>query len=226
MEIIREKDSLGFYEIKLIKGDRTLTISFGGNGDLYWNLQNTENMDSKDEYFIINRSDGPIYDLFQKLYFRVSNHHIFQVNEVERAFCNSEEELKMLCEQKRKCNEELSNHPHFKALCNGKYVEWHSDNEPFETGNRLVMFLDYGTEEMTINISRVSREYDFLNVCFTHSGSRYSPFDMAFYEHYNELCEIDLTVALPSEEIVNGFDKDLGRKLRKTNPNNCQPEIK
>lgn len=213
MEITRKKDGLGFYEIKMTEENSTLTISFGGNGDLYWNLLNIENMDSKDEYFIISQNDGPIYDLFQKLYLNISNHQIFHISEVEEAFSYSEEELKVLREQKRKDNEELVSHPYFKALCNGEYVEWHSDNEPFETGNRLVMFLDYRAGEMIINIKRVSREYDFLNVCFTHAGSRYSPFDLAFYEHYNELCKIELTVASPSKDV----DKHLINRKRTEN---------
>lgn len=193
MEIKREKDGLGFYEIKMTKDDSVLTICFGGNGDLYWDLLNMENMDSKDEFFYIDKNDGPIYDLFQKLFSKVSNHQIFQVNELEEAICNSELEKKELYNKKRIDNEELSNHPYFNALCNGGYIEWHSDNEPFEIGNRLVMVQDYAAGEIIINITRVSRHYDFLNVCFTHSGSRYSPFDLAFYEHYKELCEMDLT---------------------------------
>ena len=64
MEIIREKDSLGFDVIKLIKENATLTIYFGGNGDVYWDLMNIDNIDSQNESFIISEDDGPIYDLF------------------------------------------------------------------------------------------------------------------------------------------------------------------
>ena len=38
MKITREKDYLGFYELKIAKENKILTISFGGNGDLYWTL--------------------------------------------------------------------------------------------------------------------------------------------------------------------------------------------
>lgn len=215
MKITREKDYLGFYELKMIKGPITLTISFGGNGDLYWNLINTENFDSQDECFIIDKEDGTIYDLFQKLYFRLSNHQIFQVNEREETF----ESLKTLHERNQEYNEELVEHPYFQDLCNGKYVEWHSDNEPFETGNRLIMSLDPIVGKLIINIKRTSRKYDFLNVCFTHSGSRYSPFDLAFYENYRKLCEMDLETTLPSESIGN-FDEKTGIAVKELKRNN------
>lgn len=203
MEVQREKDGLGFYEVKLTKGDSILTICFGGNGDLYWDLLNMEDMDSRDEYFTIDKNDGVIYDLFLELYSRVSNHQIFQVIKVEEDYCTSELERKELHNRKRMDNEELSTHPYFNALCNGEYIEWHSDNEPFETGNRLVMFQDYAAGEILINIIRVSRNYDYLNVCFTHSGSRYSPFDLAFYEHYKQLCEMELDKVPTHEDEVS-----------------------
>ncbi len=213
MKITREKDYLGFNELKMTKGSTTLTISFGGNGDLYWNLVNIDNLDSTNETFIISKNDGAIYNLFQKLYFKLSHHQIFQTNEREQSLCNKEK-LKMLWEQNQKYNEELSEHPYFKDLCNGQYIEWHSDNEPFETGNILIMLLDNLEEKITINIKRISRHYDFLNVCFTHSGSRYSPFDLAFYENYRELCEMDLTI---NENIGNTKENDIVIKQLKPN---------
>lgn len=192
MEIIREKDSLGFYEIKMIKGESRFTICFGGNGDLYWDILNLDDMDSKDEFFTIDKGDGEVYNLFYKLFKNVSEHQVFHVNDVEKSYCNSEDEVRKLEIRNRMFNEELSSHPYFRDLCNGQYIEWHSDNEPFETGNRLTVFLDEEKGEIMLEINRVSREYDFLNVAFSHSGSRYSPFDLAFYEHYSAMCEMEL----------------------------------
>ena len=209
MKITREKDYLGFYELKIAKENKTLTISFGGNGDLYWNIVNKADFDSDDESFIISKNDGPIYDLFQKLYFNLSNHEIFHSNKKEEAFCNR----KFLQKRNKKYNEKLLEHPYFNDLCNGKYIKWHSDNEPFITGNRLIMTFDSIEDKVIINIKRISREYDFLNVCFTHSGSRYSPFDLAFYENYRELCEMNLTPTKTSENKEN-FDETIIKKLK------------
>ncbi len=192
MEIKREKDSLGYYTISLLKDDIQFRIYFGGNGDLYWDILNMRNMDSSDEFFILDKSDGAIYELFYKLYMRVINHQVFQVREVDKSFCRTEEDVKKLYKKIEKDNEELYSHAYFKDLCSDGCVVYHSDNEPYETGNRLTMFLDEASGELSIEINRVSRGYDFLDVCFTHSGSRYSPFDLAFYEHYSDLCEIDL----------------------------------
>ncbi len=190
MEITRDKDYLGFYAIKMRKENKILTISFGGNGDLYWNLMNVDNFDIQEENFIISKNDGPIYDLFLKLFFSLSNHQIFKVYE----------------EEKRKDNE-LLDYPYFKDLCNGSYVEWHSDNEPFEIGNILFIRLDSMASKIIINIKRVNRKYDFLTVCFSNSGSRYSPFDLVFYENYRKLCEMDITPT-PIENIIS-FAKKL-----------------
>ncbi len=215
MEIIREKDSLGFDVIKLIKENATLTIYFGGNGDVYWDLMNIDNIDSQDESFIISENDGPIYDLFHKLFLSISNYQIFQVNEEEASYCRNSEELRILREKERKYNEKLVSHPYFKDLCNGTYVEWHSDNEPFETGNILMLLSDSITKTVTINIKRVSPDYGFLIVCFTHSGSRYRPFDLAFYEHYRKLCEMDLASPPPSTDMEDSTKK--GAKLMLNN---------
>ena len=212
MEIIKEKDSLGYYVIKITKENTILTIFFGGNGDLYWDLMNMDNDDSQNESIIISEDDGPIYDLFQKLFSSLANHQIFQVDELEESFCHNPEKLQILREQKRKDNERLLRHPYFKDLCNGNYVEWHSDNEAFETGNILTILLDSKANKVIINIKRVSCDYGFLNVCFTHSGSRYRPFDLAFYENYRELCEMDLATPQPYESI-EGLARTL--KLKK-----------
>lgn len=79
MKITKEKDLNGYDEIKMFKDNMIFTISFGGNGDLYWDLRNMEDIDmeSKEESFRICKDDGLIYDLFQMLYYRVSNHQIF-----------------------------------------------------------------------------------------------------------------------------------------------------
>ncbi len=200
MEISRKKDSLGYDVIKMTKEGITLTIFFGGNGDLYWDLMNLDDFESQDESFVISPSDGPIFELFRRLFCSIATHQIFEVDEVEASFCSTPEALERIRAQKVKENESLSRHPYFNDLCNGSYVQWHSDNEPFETGNILTILLDRAGR-VIINIKRVSREYDFLNVCFTQSGSRYRPFDLAFYKNYTELCEMDLTVDLPSESI-------------------------
>ncbi len=205
MEIIREKDSLGFDVIKMTKENTTLTIYFGGNGDIYWDLNNLDNFESQDESFTISTNDGPIFESFQRLFFSIATHQIFGVNEVEKSFGETPEKLRMLREQNEKDNERLLRHPYFKDLCNGDYVKWHSDNEPFETGNILTISLDHATCAVVINIKRVSNEFGFLNVCFTHSGSRYRPFDLAFYENYRELCEMNLDVPNPGE--ITNSDK-------------------
>lgn len=107
MKIIKKKDFKGYDEIKMFKDNIIFTISFVVNGDLYWDLRNTEDIDmeSKEESFRICKDDDLIYDLSQTLYYRVSNHQIFQVKKDKDAFCS---------------NEELSKHPYFEMLCNGK----------------------------------------------------------------------------------------------------------
>ena len=214
MEITRKKDYVGFYELKILKENKTLTISFGRNGDLYWNLINMENLDSNNETFVINKNDQPIYDLFKKLFVKISNHKIFEATEREKLLCKNALELKKLYERDQKSNEELSEHTYFEDLCNGKYIKWHSDNEPFETGNIMTMTLDSLTGNIIINIQIISRGYDFLNICFTHSGSRYEPFSLAFYENYRELCEMDLTPISEDIEKLGKKEEPLIKKLK------------
>lgn len=79
MEITKQKSEIGTYDFYITKDNKTLYITFGGNGDLYWILNNNQlNLEtlkehkthlkkSYQEIFIIDKENYTIYSLFEEL---------------------------------------------------------------------------------------------------------------------------------------------------------------
>ena len=56
MEVIKSKSEVGTYDISIKENDnKNLSLVWGGNGDLYWILDNLEDIDVKED---------PMYDSF------------------------------------------------------------------------------------------------------------------------------------------------------------------
>ena len=56
MEVIKSRSEVGTYDISIKESEtKSLALVWGGNGDLYWLLDNLEDIDVKDD---------PMYDSF------------------------------------------------------------------------------------------------------------------------------------------------------------------
>ena len=73
MEVIKSKSEVGTYDISIKENDnKNLSLVWGGNGDLYWILDNLEDIDVKEDpmydSFCITKADYALYSMFEELY--------------------------------------------------------------------------------------------------------------------------------------------------------------
>ena len=67
-------------DVYLIEENKTLLITFAGNGDLYWVIQNKacgENVKYSSDYFDISKDNYEVYSLFEPLFSDIKNINIF-----------------------------------------------------------------------------------------------------------------------------------------------------
>lgn len=212
----------GYHQIELEGDTTTLSIFFGGNGDLYWNISSLreEVPSSPNEYeercFIITKENNEIFSLFSELYRKIEECDIYKVSQLEEELCFDEEEKNRLYEQKESMNRDLHDGTEYAHLFSDETIVWHSDDAPYDSGNVLYISPSCNQEIFVIKIIKRDRDkYDF-SIEISNSGSRYAPFNIAFMEHYNNLCAIEPNYCqIHIEEIL--YQKKLPRKNESTN---------
>lgn len=190
MEFKKDKSEHG-YTIRLEKENSTLVIMFGGNGDLYWNVINKDDYESQKQYFTITKENYEIFSLFDKLYRRIENCDVYRVDPLEEELCLDDEERERLYERTKEMNEELSEEEAYEHLCTDTAIVWHSDGAPYGEGNRLSIYKSRDGEKFLLEFIKYDKNLDYHSVEISNSGSRYSPFNTVFMDHFNSLCEID-----------------------------------
>lgn len=194
MEFISEKDLQGYTTIKLDEVSNTLSMMFGGNGDLYWNITSKKEdkyaINPEKKYFIITKENYEVFSLFDKLYKKIDDCEVFKTDPFEEELCFDEKERLELHERTKKRNDKLSESIVYECLYSDDSIVWYSDDAPFGEGNRLSISRSRDKERYLIEIKKGKNKEDF-SVEISNSGSRYSPFNILFMELYNALCEID-----------------------------------
>lgn len=149
-------------------------ITFCGNLDLYFCLYNFNN----EPYFIIDKSNYLVYELFDKLYNDIKN-------------CN------MFAEEDK---EYYKNKYEYKGLFKNNTVEWKCDDYPDEIAPyfNIIKEEDYYIINFKQCIIDKSIDYqyplvrdNYISVRLRNSGSRYEPFNCIFMRLYNSLSNID-----------------------------------
>lgn len=212
----------GYHEIKLENDKTTLSILFGGNGDLYWNISSLRGDASsspneyEERYFIITKENNEIFSLFSELYRKIEECDIYKVSQLEEELCFDEEERNRLYEQKESMNRDLLESTEYFHLFPDETIVWHSDDAPYDAGNVLYISPSHNQEIFLIKIIKRDRDKDDFSIEISNSGSRYAPFNTAFMEHYNNLCAIDPNYhQIHIEEIL--YQKKLSKKNESTN---------
>ena len=84
MKIITKENEMHKKNIYLEEENKTLSIIFEGNGDLYWNIRN-KNYNQKGtysyDYFDITKENYSLYLLFEQLLSDIKNINIFDEKE-------------------------------------------------------------------------------------------------------------------------------------------------
>ena len=237
-KLYQERNDGNYYNIELKRdSDKTLSIFFGGNLDLYFSLENFFDNPT----FIIGKDYYEIYALFDELYHSVINADIYghiTEEEINRIIFMSEEEqkdyheaIKEELERREKSKNSLKGREPYQNLVQDNVIIWKSD-EYFE---EITPFVKIKKQEDTYRLEfekpiipdKYKNEADLMlmdprriTIRFRNSGSRYEPFNIIFMKFYQGLCALDyeyhqihIEEYLISERINRG--QTLSRILKK-----------
>lgn len=206
MKVVLNNSEYNTKDINLIDGDKKIIIFFGGTGDLYWVLRNS-NCDKDLEYtfddFVITKENYQLYYLFEKLFDDIKNINIFNRDIDEFPFYVETDEdkieyLKSLEEEKESYRK--YNMSHYKDLYDGENntITWVSDETAYEVGNILRIkkideefILEFATQPYIEGYEREGSYIGSIGIRFRNSGSRYDPFNIIFMRMFQELQLID-----------------------------------
>lgn len=195
MIVKKKKSEIGTYDIRIeINEDKHLDIVFGGNGDIYWIYDNYEVADVKedpmyDELLIPKEED--IYSIFNELYEDLINCRIF-VPEINELYEGQIEEDKKRCNAS---NKELQKDPRYLSLVKDDIITWYSDEEYYKIAE--ILRISKNNQGILLEFIRQSKRDDmgslrlpgWYSIRFRTSGSTYTPCDIVFWRHFNNLQE-------------------------------------
>lgn len=207
--LYKERNDEKYYDIELKRdSDKTLSIFFGGNLDLYFSL---ENFDS-DPTFIIGKDNYEVYALFDELYHNIINADIYgkiTTEEIDHIVFMSEmnnkdyhEAIKEELEKREKAISSLKERRFYKVLVQGGIITWKSDEyfeeiTPFVKIKKLEnsYLLEFGkpliSDEYKNEADLMLMDPRRITIRFRNSGSRYDPFNILFMKLYQGLCALD-----------------------------------
>ena len=183
MEIKKYKDYFGTV-LELSENDITFKICFGGDLDLYWQINNINADDEIDyETFTITEENTFIYGLFLELYNSIAN------CEFDASVRNSFE---------------------YRKLFDGKTITWISDENGYKkeslvkiskVENKFVLEFARRLKEDAYNWPSENGLFA-ISIRFRNSGSSYQPFNRLFMRMYNALedYEPDLAQFSPKDK--------------------------
>ena len=212
MEVTREFfEREGCYNFYLKNDNKTLSIIFGGNLDLYWSLTNLEDTtldslyDEQYETFLITKENNIIYELFKKLVEDIKLPRVYeplkkeQIDEEDLPDPEIEEILEELnhgeSEQERcnRWNEELKISERYRKLYDGENIRWHSDEDCYEVADRVMIteledsiLLEFYRPKTTFGTVGF-RMPGKITIRFRNSGSTYDPLNIVFMKMYQQL---------------------------------------
>lgn len=151
-------------------------ITFGGNGDLYWNFISKDN--NLDEInLIITKENYLLYNLINELYERIINYDfsdiIYKNNDLHREY------FKNALIYQDEFNEE-------RLVKNGE-VDYHSDDGEYDLVN--VFQIKKVNDKYVITFKKVNKKINSFAVRICNNGSRYEHFNTIFMRMYKKLVE-------------------------------------
>ena len=211
MNIIKNKSSVGTYEIRINEDDnKSLSLIWGGNGDLYWILNNLEfdvfENDPMYDTFCITKKDYALYSLFKELYDDLIDGRIYLPEQhmntnIEDLTEEEQEEVAefnaMQIEHTKETNREIQLSSRYKQLVKDNIITWYSDEEikdiaeivriSKQEDSILIEFIRQSTKD-DMGFTRIPGDY---SVRFRTSGSTYTPCDAVFTRHFLKMLEYD-----------------------------------
>lgn len=155
--------------------NKEFIISFQNNLDLYFSLTNFDNS----PYFIIDKSNYIIYELFDKLYNDIKNCNIFDNQQL---------------------NKEYKKRYEYKKLFKDNNIIWKSDDYPDEIAPYFNIIKEKDYYLISFNKLKEDKDFDYyiepqlnnwISIRIRNSGSKYDPFNIVFMKLYNSLSNIN-----------------------------------
>lgn len=175
-EMCKHTDERGYNTFYFKDSDnKKLIITFCGNLDLYFCLSNFNNK----PYFIIDRENYLIYELFDKLYNDIKNCNLFD-----------------------KEDNNYKNRYEYKHLFNNNVIEWRCDDYPYDIAPYFTIIkkedsfiINFKQHTSFENIDDINYLYfptkNRISIRLRNSGSRYTPFNIIFMRLYHSLCDLN-----------------------------------
>ncbi|MBR1376604.1 MAG: hypothetical protein IJ565_02200 [Bacilli bacterium] len=200
------KDEFG-YTYYVVNNNIVFKMFIGANGDLYWTINDLDNMeDELDKLSIeITKDNIELYNLFDELYNEIANCEVFKINDIE-----DELEDVNTNDYYVKMNNDIRKNSSYKELYDGEKITWISDDKDREKYSMTTItkmndsfLIDFKTREQD-NIEDGYMPY--LSTCiavrFRNSGSYYNPFNIIFMRMYNKLKDIDFENKTEKEYVL------------------------
>ena len=207
MEVIKSRSEVGTYDICIKESEtKSLGLVWGGNGDLYWLLDNLEEIDVKDDpmydSFCITKEDYALYSMFEELYEDLMQGRIYLpeqhmntniedlTEEVERF--NAYE-----IEHAASENEDIKQSRRYQLLTADNVVTWYSDEE--QRSHAEIVRISKQEDSILLEFIRQTKKDDqgqtrlpgYYSIRFRTSGSTYTPCDLVFTRQFLKMQEYD-----------------------------------
>jgi len=201
MKVIKNETQFGL-TILFDDENKFLTVTFGGNGDLYWSIHCKNDTDKK---IIITKENYSVYALFEQLFTDVENINIFYEIDIPFHIETLEEKNEYLKDRKQELENEkkgyrLFNRSNYNELYDNdnKTITWYSDETAHEVANILkikkiddTFVVEFFTQPYIKGYDRDFHSKYYIPIRFRNSGSRYDPFNIFFMRMYHKMHELD-----------------------------------
>lgn len=191
---IEFKDNNWFSEISdiiLRKGNKSVKLFYGNNGDLYLDIFGEHNRGENGLYtasFSICEEDD-VYSYFSTLIDDILNCNVLDVSDIELSLCETDEQKKKLIESSNKCNQLLMSSDEYNELVRDEKIIWYSDNIYNERAN--IVEIQRNVNKIVMNFFDNPSDPAFgFSIRICNSGSKYDPFNTCFMKMFNQLQEL------------------------------------
>lgn len=211
MEVIKSRSEVGTYDISIKESEtKSLALVWGGNGDLYWILDNLEDIDVKDDpmydSFNITKENYALYSLFEELYDDLMQGRIYLPEQhmntnVEDLTEEEKEEVERFnayeIEHDALENEDIKQSRRYQLLTADNVVTWYSDEE--QRSHAEIVRISKQEDSILLEFIRQTKKDDqgqtrlpgYYSIRFRTSGSTYTPCDLVFTRHFLKMQEYD-----------------------------------
>lgn len=206
MKVVLKDNDYEGKNIHFIEKNKILTITFMGNGDLYWIINNPDcknNCKYSYDFFEITKENYQVYWAFEKLLTDIKDINIFAEEEINfPSYLETDEEKRQYMEtlELNKKNYRKFNKSYYNDLYDEEKntVTWVSDEAELDFSNKVSIkklddrfVLEFFQPPQMDEDERENLSLGAIGIRFRNSGSRYEPFNVIFMRMFQNLQNVD-----------------------------------